>query len=396
MPFWTLISGKLLNNYTLCGQCFHWRRRNLQHQTGHVVVNCTLPGEIDCTPIADKYLTLSSLTDEVKNQIHNGIYCDGGRSCYLEGVISKNHNKSHRMIAHIRSTLPPIHSEDIVLETFLGNGSFGCVFKGKWLSRNKTIACKLIFMDNLDIKNSFEHEQFTYQEVTGFSILKYYGCCSSIFLNHREAKMLILNFMANGNLADVLANKKNILSYRRLTQMACDICSGMSILHQHEIIHRDIRPVNILIDSSYKAFISDMGIARRFNSKMKFTLIGCEQYQPPEFFSKNNNRITEKLDIYTFGLTLYEMFTNGEKHVFDGRSKRAIFRRPSLLFFKLINDCTAVRALMRPSANQMEATFNEICTSFKIDENYMKKTTDEKNNDFKKFLKNYKQQTVRE
>ncbi|CAF1496835.1 unnamed protein product [Rotaria sp. Silwood1] len=88
--------------------------------------------------------------------------------------------------------------------------------------------------------------------------------------------------------------------------MVMNIASGMRKIHEHRMIHRDIRPDNILVNENYVAEIGDMGIARVIDPLNHHTQIGCASYMPPEFY---HGTYDQKLDIFTFGLTLNELFT---------------------------------------------------------------------------------------
>lgn len=89
--------------------------------------------------------------------------------------------------------------------------------------------------------------------------------------------------MHRGSLYDVIHNRNKKISLRRKISMACHIVSGMQKLHAHSMIHRDIRPDNILVSSNFTAKIGDMGIAHVFNPAKKEKLLGCVSFMPPEF-----------------------------------------------------------------------------------------------------------------
>jgi len=94
-------------------------------------------------------------------------------------------------------------------------------------------------------------------------------------------------------------HRHKVFLRRRLT-MTRQIASGM------KRIHRDIRPDNILVTNDIEAKISDMGIARELDPFCQHTQIGCIDYMPPEFFRCS---FDNKLDIFTYGLTINFLFT---------------------------------------------------------------------------------------
>ncbi|CAF3409267.1 unnamed protein product [Rotaria sp. Silwood2] len=131
--------------------------------------------------------------------------------------------------------------------------------------------------------------------------------------------LIIMEYMQKGSLTKLLQQEYNQLTNRRKVLIACDIVSGMHRIHQHGVIHRDIRPDNILIDNCYRAKIGDMGISQSYYPQFGFnnSPMGCIRYMPPEFYWNTYN---QTLDVFTFGLTLNHLFT-GTDHNFDPNTK---------------------------------------------------------------------------
>lgn len=104
-------------------------------------------------------------------------------------------------------------------------------------------------------------------------------------------------------------------------------------------IHRDIRPDNILIDKDYRAKIADMGISRLLidHNAKDLSKIGCYHYMPPEFYSKN---YTNKLDVYTFGLTLNELYKGSHDLAITTSDKRVKIEYKAIFFYFLVKLCT--------------------------------------------------------
>ena len=93
-----------------------------------------------------------------------------------------------------------------------------------------------------------------------------------------------------------------------------------------------------------------MGIAKVFDkSESKHTRIGCPIYMPPEFASGNYSK---KLDIYTFGLTLNELY--GGRHEIDDRLRKIVIRKKTPVFFDLVQKCIDDNPEKRPEARQLE------------------------------------------
>ncbi|CAF1466676.1 unnamed protein product [Adineta steineri] len=253
-----------------------------------------------------------------------------------------------------------IPREDIQLENEVGHGAFGTVYKAKWLSKNSIVACKCL---NLTIGPKFKattdmilKEIKHSLECAGPFILPIYGFFLEILSPLNSRIYLVMEYMLNGSLTDFLRRDQHNLTYWRRLIIAHDIASGMDRIHRHGIIHRDIRPDNILIDQFYRAKIGDMGIAQACYQN-KDEPQGCMRYMPPEFYL---NKYDQKLDVYTCGLTLNFLFT-GVDHHYDPTSKAIKLTKISPLFRKLIDHCINEEANYRPTTPQIKIILLKFC-----------------------------------
>lgn len=161
--------------------------------------------------------------------------------------------------------------------------------------------------------------------------------------------IILTEYMARGSLADVLEKDRD-LSYRRRLGLILDVASGLARMHEKNFMHRDLRPDNILVDANYKAKIGDMGIAKRLESEdanIDHTLIGCQAYMPAEFYTQ---KYSKKLDIYTFGLTLNEVF-QGEH---EEKKQVITITKKASLFTYFVEWCTNKDPETRPDAKRIE------------------------------------------
>lgn len=243
--------------------------------------------------------------------------------------------------------------------------SVGSVHKGIWISKKRPVACKVISVPKTPeaevLEKSFLKEISAYAELSGAYILKIYGFTASR-QGTKKQYMLIMEYMSNGSLTSVIQEKSEKLSLRRRLDIARNIASGIRKIHEHRMIHRDIRPDNILVNENFVAKIGDMGIARVVDPRNQHTLIGCQSYMPPEFYKRSYN---QKLDIFTFGLTLNELFT-GQRHSFQPfvSNDKIAFPEKSPIFDDLIARCTLFDPDRRPAAIEIEKTFDLYSNGF--------------------------------
>ncbi|CAF1254749.1 unnamed protein product [Didymodactylos carnosus] len=230
-------------------------------------------------------------------------------------------------------------------------------------------------------------ELHAYKELSGAYILKIFGY-STKPASRGTKYMLIFEYMSRGSLTSIITQKDK-LSWRRKLTMAVNVASGMRKIHEHRMIHRDIRPDNILVSHDYTAKIGDMGIARVLSSDMHHTVMGCKEYMPLEFYT---GVYDQKLDIFTFGLTLNHLFT-GIMHDYDQLNRKPIIKKQSPIFWNLIARCIVTDPKQRPTAFEIEKildlynlSFNEMIKQYR---HYTELSTEDKDKVFKQFYERF-------
>ena len=115
--------------------------------------------------------------------------------------------------------------------------------------------------------------------------------------------------------------KKGVLGVREAVSIAIQVAQGIDAAHKHNIVHRDIKPQNIIISKEGKVKVTDFGIARAASSNtINSSVMGSVHYISPE--QARGGYSDEKSDIYSFGITLYEMLTG--RVPFEGDTTVAI------------------------------------------------------------------------
>ncbi len=236
--------------------------------------------------------------------------------------------------------------------------------------------------EHIHHEKSFRQELAAYAELSSPFILKTYGFNIQELDEGTRRCMLVMEYMPRGSLKIVLRQKEQI-PLRRKVEMASQIASGMRKLHAHRMIHRDIRPDNILIAQDYTAKIGDMGLARVWLPDVQLTTIGCLPYMPLDFYT---GKYDQSLDVYTFGLTINELFVQ-KPHQFDVLTRHINITHPSPIFTDLITRCVHKDPSQRPTAIEIETTlrmYKKAIEKYIIEKNikYASMSTDEKNSTF--------------
>ncbi|KAD1859328.1 hypothetical protein E3N88_42195 [Mikania micrantha] len=191
----------------------------------------------------------------------------------------------------------------------LGQGGFGTVYKGV-LSDGREIAVKRLFLNNKHRAADFYNEVNIISSLEHKNLVRLLGCsCSG------PESILVYEFLPNMSLDLFIFDetKGKELSWEKRFQIIIGISEGLVYLHENtitRIIHRDIKASNILLDLRFRPKIADFGLARSFQddkSHISTAIAGTIGYMAPEYLAYG--RLTEKVDVYSFGVLLLEVVT---------------------------------------------------------------------------------------
>ena len=185
----------------------------------------------------------------------------------------------------------------------LGNGNFGVVYLADDAEANRKVAIKALLE-----KESLAQQDLK-REIEFLGSLKHRSIV--IFHHHffeNGILYLVMEYCGGGNLHKLIESKEK-LSYDEALIIAKDICEVFEFIHNKNIIHRDIKPRNILIDSDGTIKVADFGIANTHGGTV--TYLAPEVFSS-EYFSSKDPRV----DIYALGITLLEMII-GKNPFFD-------------------------------------------------------------------------------
>ncbi|KAG6548425.1 hypothetical protein Mapa_009912 [Marchantia paleacea] len=195
---------------------------------------------------------------------------------------------------------------DFSQQNELGKGAFGAVYKAK-LADGSIVAVKRLFPTEQNVAD-FLKEMVLITGIKHRHLVQLKGCCV-----RDKQRMLVYEYAENKNLAEALWGKDKpfVLTWTQRVNIAVGIARGLSYLHeelQPKIIHRDIKPQNILLDKDLNAKIADFGLARPVNedaTQMATHIGGTLGYFSPEYATLG--MFTEKLDVYSYGVLLLEI-----------------------------------------------------------------------------------------
>jgi len=180
----------------------------------------------------------------------------------------------------------------------IGSGGFGSVYLAvdTWIKRK--VAIKVPHNQSEEIEKLL-HEPRIQASLPHPNIVQIYS------VEKKEGIFFIVSEFMPGSSLDKYLKSKGKLDWQKAVSMIYQICDAVQFAHDNKIIHRDIRPANILLSNNEKIKMTDFGTSRFLNpDSVAITRIGCPPYMAPEHF---NGKTTYQSDVYAIGMMLYEL-----------------------------------------------------------------------------------------
>ena len=196
----------------------------------------------------------------------------------------------------------------------IGDGGMAVVYKGKDKLLNRFIAVKILrpeFTKDATFVENFKRES---QAAAGLSHPNIVG----VYDVGREGNInYIVMELIEGDTLNKIIEKEAPMDYRKVIDISKQVASALRTAHKNKIIHRDVKPHNIMVTNDGVVKLADFGIARAVNDATLSTgskIVGSVHYFSPE--QARGNYVDERSDIYSLGIVMYEMLTG--KVPFDG------------------------------------------------------------------------------
>lgn len=198
----------------------------------------------------------------------------------------------------------------------IGAGGMAIVYKAKDLLLNRVVTIKVLreqFVSDEDFIRRFRREAQSAASLTHPNIVSIYDVGKD-----GETEYIVMEYVEGRNLKEIIREFAP-LSTDQTINLARQIASAIQNAHEHHIIHRDIKPHNILVTNDGQAKVTDFGIARAVSSATVThtgDIVGSVHYLSPE--QAKGLPSNEQSDIYSFGIVLYELLTG--KVPYDGET----------------------------------------------------------------------------
>ena len=200
----------------------------------------------------------------------------------------------------------------------LGEGGMAVVYKAQDTLLERDVAIKIIRRgafptDALgEVLKRFEREAKSLAKFSHPNIVKVHD-----YGEHEGSPYLVMEYMPGGTLRKILGKP---IPWQSTLRLLLPVARGMEYAHKRGIVHRDIKPTNILITESGEPMLSDFGIAKLFEADQTTNLtgtgmaIGTPEYMAPEQWDGKSN---PQSDLYSLGIVLYEMVTGRKPYIAD-------------------------------------------------------------------------------
>ncbi|XP_071738117.1 uncharacterized protein [Rutidosis leptorrhynchoides] len=288
---------------------------------------------------------------------------------------SKDSSFSNALIAEMEADmygLQIIKNAELEELKELGSGTYGTVYHGRW--RGSDVAIKRIkkscfsgrSSEQERLTNDFWREAKILSNLHHPNVVAFYGVVPD---GAGGTLATVTEFMTHGSLRNVLIKKDKSLDRRRKLIIAMDAAFGMEYLHMKNIVHFDLKCDNLLVNMRDPqrpiCKVGDFGLSRiKRNTLVSGGVRGTLPWMAPELLNGSTTKVSEKVDVFSFGITMWEILTGDEPYanmhcgaIIGGIVKDTL--RPAVPencdpeWKKLMEQCWSADPIIRPSFTEI-------------------------------------------
>jgi len=226
----------------------------------------------------------------------------------------------------------------------LGQGAMGIVYKARDPLIDRVVAIKTINL-GLALDEKEEYEGRFYQEAKAAGRLNHPNIVTIYDVGKSgDVAYIAMEFLQGRELRDIM-NDGGLLPVDQVLDIVAQVAQGLAYAHEHGIVHRDVKPSNIMVVRDGHAKITDFGIARMASSAVRTQtgmVLGSPKYMSPE--QVMGKEIDQRSDIFSLGVMLYEMLTG--QAPFNGENVNAIM-------YQTLNAVPAPPNTLNPAVPEM-------------------------------------------
>ena len=237
---------------------------------------------------------------------------DNSKFCFACGADQTNPGTdtvTSGEVAGLQSRLQKVVQGKYELKKMVGKGGMGAVFLAQDLTLDREVAIKVLPPDisqDPQVVKRFQQEARTAAKLDHTNIIPIFRVESEGGLNY-----FVMKFVSGTSLEDVLEQQKDSLSPDYIQRVLWEAARALGHAHQRGIVHRDVKPANIMFDHDGKVMLTDFGISKALQAASAFTgtgmIIGTPHYMAPE--QAKGQPVDGRADQYSLGVVGYRMVT---------------------------------------------------------------------------------------
>ncbi len=241
--------------------------------------------------------------------------------------------------------------------SLLGQGGMGSVYRGFDTALDRPVAVKQLrpgvaadATTTAAIEQQFEREAKILAALTQPNLPRV-----TDYFTDDNVPYLIMDYIEGDTLSDLLKQKPNGFPENQVLNWADQILSALEYIHQHGVIHRDIKPGNLRLTPDGRIFLVDFGLSKSLQSEHPDTAtmmrgVGTAEYAPPEQYDSTLGHTDARADIYSLGATLY--------HLLVGKAPASVTQR--MAEPQMFQPARDTGALISPQVDQVISRAMEI------------------------------------
>ncbi len=185
----------------------------------------------------------------------------------------------------------------------VGRGGMGVVYRARDPQIGRSVAIKLLRVTDDDVRDRFLQEARSAGNLKHPNIVTVYD-----FGEHDDQPYIVMEFVEGTTLAQVIRGRSG-LPLRRKLELIEALASGLGYAHSRGVVHRDVKPANLMIDTEGVLRILDFGVARVADSSLTLSraVVGTPNYMSPE--QVEGRPVDRRSDIFAVGLVMYELLS---------------------------------------------------------------------------------------
>lgn len=196
-----------------------------------------------------------------------------------------------------------IDSTQLVLHQKVASGSFGDLFRGTYCGQD--VAIKILKPERLNdsLQQEFAQEVFIMRKIRHKNVVQFIGACTK-----PPNLSIVTEYMSGGSVYDWLHKQRATMRLPMLLKISVDVARGMDFLHKNNIIHRDLKAANLLMNENEVVKVADFGVARvQAHSGVMTAETGTYRWMAPEVIE--HRPYDHKADVFSFGIVMWELLT---------------------------------------------------------------------------------------